>query len=55
MAQHAATYQLSERIRRSSMLCKEGIVFILVRVLLTAHEQHVLQVVAQALHMSLCL
>lgn len=36
------------------MLCKESVVFILIRVFLTAHEQHVLQVVAEALHMSLC-
>lgn len=43
------THQLRESIRCSSMLCEVRVILILVWVLLAAHEQHVLQVMAETL------
>lgn len=45
----SSTHQLSESIGCSSMLSEVRVVFVLVRVLFAAHEQHVLQVMAETL------
>ena len=43
-------HHLCESIGRASVPSEKGVVLVLVRLLFTAHEQHVLQVVAQSLH-----
>lgn len=48
-------YQLGKSIRCSSMLCEVRVIFILVWILLAAHEQHVLQVMAEPLCRETCM
>ncbi len=47
------SHELCESVGGASVLGEVRVIFVLIRVLLAAHEQHVLQVVTQTLHVQM--